>query len=389
MAVIEHDEWVRRAELIGQKAEPMVAEAEDMGCFSQELRNYVHQHEMHKVLRPLQYGGSGMGAFTFSEIVRTVANYNASAAWLVYFVILHEQWVAYLDEKGRKEVYDSDGLVGDIFMPLGQVEYVDGGVRLTGQWSFGSGILWDEWMGLGAIVEVPGEDPQPCLLNVNKKDFQVIEDWNPFGLRGTGSHSVKVEDVFVPWHHVLPVLKVKNKAEPVGGHYSNEPIFKAPFMPFFCVGFPAISTGISQRVTKDLKVRMEGRQRILYNMKESESPIAQRNLAEVMVKKDAIEAMNEKYVVQLEEWIAAGTPLVSEEEKNKMGAWRSHIGKEASDLAFHAMNLLGASATGSGDPLETAARDAFMVYIHLGQIYEDNMMSYGRTQFGLSGHPLL
>ena len=389
MAVVSHDEWVRRATLIGQKAEPMVAEAEDMGCFSQELRNYVHQHEMHKVLRPLQYGGSGMGAFTFSEIVRTVANYNASAAWLVYFVILHEQWVAYLDEKGRQEVYDSNGLVGDIFMPLGQVEYMDGGVRLTGQWSFGSGVLWDEWMGLGAIVEMPGEDPQPCLVNVNKKDFQVIEDWNPLGLRGTGSHSVKVDDVFVPWHHVLPVLKVKNKAEPVGGHYSNEPIFKAPFMAFFCLGFPAISTGIAQRVTKDLKTRMKARQRILYNMKESESPIAQRNLAEVMVKLDAIEAMNKKYIDQLEEWIAAGTPLVNEEEKNKMGAWRSHIGKEASELAFHAINLLGASATGSGDPLETAARDAFMVYIHLGQIYEDNMMAYGRTQFGLSGHPLL
>ncbi|MBV1912810.1 MAG: hypothetical protein KUG55_04200, partial [Cycloclasticus sp.] len=149
------------------------------------------------------------------------------------------------------------------------------------------------------------------------------------------------------------------------------------------------STGIAQRVTKDLKVRMEGRQRILYNMKESESPIAQRNLAEVMVKLDAIEAMNKKYVDQLEEWITARTPLVSEKEKNKMGAWRAYISKEASDLAFHVMNLLGASVTGSVGPLETAARDAFMVYIHLGQIYEDNMVSYGRTQFGLSGHPLL
>ncbi|MGB1703091.1 MAG: hypothetical protein ACPHFR_08230, partial [Cycloclasticus sp.] len=151
----------------------------------------------------------------------------------------------------------------------------------------------------------------------------------------------------------------------------------------------AISTGIAQRVAHDLKGRMENRQRILYNMKESESPIAQRNLAEVMVKVDAIEALNKRYVDQLEEWIACDTPLVSEEEKNKMGAWRSHIGKEASDVAFHAMNLLGASATGRGDPLEIAARDAFMVYIHLGQIYEDNMMSYGRTQFGFSGHPLL
>ena len=56
MAVIEHDEWIRRADLIGKKAEPMVAEAEKTGCFSLELRDYVHELEMHKALRPLQYG---------------------------------------------------------------------------------------------------------------------------------------------------------------------------------------------------------------------------------------------------------------------------------------------------------------------------------------------
>lgn len=389
MAVIAHEEWIKRAELIGQKAEPMVAEAEKSGCFPLELRDFVHEHEMHKALRPVQYGGSGIGAFTFSEIVRTIANYNASAAWLVYFVILHEQWVAFLSEKGRQEVYDSDKFTGDIFMPLGKIEYVDGGVRMSGQWSFGSGVLWNDWMGLGAIVQAPGEDPQPCLVNVKKSQLEVIHDWNPFGLRGTGSHSVKVDDVFVPYSQILPVVSVKNNGIPVGGHYSDEPIFRAPFMAFFCLGFPAISTGIAQRVARDLKQRVESRQRILYNMKEWESPVAQRNLAEVMVKVDAIEAMNERYVNQLEEWIAAGTPGVSVQEKNKMGAWRSHIAKEASDLAFHAMNLLGASATGSGDPMEIAARDAFMVYIHLGQIYEDNMLAYGRTQYGLSGHPLL
>lgn len=387
--VVSHEEWIRRAHLIGEKALPEVADAEKNGCFSLALRDFVHQLEMHKALRPKQYGGSGIGALTFSEIVRVVANYNASAAWLVYFVILHEQWVAFLPEEGRKEVYESDKFTGDIFMPLGQIDYVEGGVRLSGQWSFGSGVLWNDWMGLGAIVQVPGEDPQPCLVNVKKSQLEVIHDWNPFGLRGTGSHSVKVHDVFVPWCQILPVVSVKTNGIPVGGHYSDEPIFRAPFMAFFCLGCPAISTGIAQRVARDLKQRVESRQRVLFNTKEWESPIAQRNLAEVMVKVDAIEAMNERYVNQLEEWIEARAPVVLDQEKNKMGAWRSHICKEASDLAFHAMNLLGASATSTGDPMEIAARDAFMLYIHLGQIYEDNMLAYGRTQYGLSGHPLL
>lgn len=390
MALLTHEEWIRRAELIGRKAETEVADAERNGCFSQELRNFVHELEMHKLLRPKQYGGSEAGARTFSEVVRIIATYNGSAAWLTYFVSLHEQWVAFLSPEGRQEIYDSDGFTGDIFFPLGKIAYVDGGVKLSGQWQFGSGVLWDEWMGLGAFVRMPGEDAvQPCLVTVRTSELEIIHDWNPFGLRGTGSHSIKVNDVFVPWRRVLPLIQVKKNGAPVGGHYSDAPIFRTPFMPFFCLGFPAISVGIAQRIARDLKRRIHDRQRVLFDIKEWESPVAQRNLADLTVRVHNIEAMHERYIRQLEDWIDADTPLVPEEDGNRMNAWRSSISKQASDLGFHAMNLLGASSTASGDPLEIAARDLFMVYIHLGQIYEDNMLAYGRTQYGLSGHPLL
>jgi len=72
------------------------------------------------------------------------------------FTALHEQWVAYLDPKGRQEIYDSDGFTADIFFPIGKVDYVDGGVKLSGQWNWGSGVKWDDWIGLGAFVEVAG-----------------------------------------------------------------------------------------------------------------------------------------------------------------------------------------------------------------------------------------
>ena len=84
-----------------------------------------------------------------------------------------------------------------------------------------------------------------------------------------------------------------------------------------------------------------------------------------------------------------GTPVVPDEDSNRMNAWRSSICKTASDIAFRSLELLGGTAANVGDPLEIAARDLFMILIHVGQIYEDNMLAYGRTQYGLSGHPLL
>ena len=104
MSEMTHAEMVARAEYIGQQADLEIAEAELKGGFSLALRDVVHKAQIHKLLRPKRYGGFGMGARTFSEVVRVVAQRNASAAWLVYFTALHEQWVAYLDPKGRQEI---------------------------------------------------------------------------------------------------------------------------------------------------------------------------------------------------------------------------------------------------------------------------------------------
>lgn len=153
-----HNEASRRANEIGKAALLEVRQAEREGCFSLALRDMVHKAEFHKMLRPRRYGGYAIGPHTFGEIVRTVARYNASAAWLIYFTILHEQWVAYLEPEGRQEIYDSDGFTADIFFPVGKVEYVEGGVKLSGTWNFGSGVLWDEWIGLGSIVDVANDD---------------------------------------------------------------------------------------------------------------------------------------------------------------------------------------------------------------------------------------
>lgn len=392
MSAVTHEEMVARAEKIGQQAALEVAEAERRGGFSLTLRDAVHQAQIHKLLRPKRYGGFAFGPRTFSEVVRVVARHNASAAWLVYFTALHEQWVAFLDPKGRKVIYDSDGFTADIFFPIGKVEYVDGGVKLSGQWNWGSGVKWDAWIGLGALVEVPGfaGGPQPCLVTVNTSEIEIVGEWDPFGLRGTGSHTVRCADVFVPWHMILPLVHVKSTGQPIGGEVeADAPIYRVPFMPMFTLGFGAIAVGAVQRIAEEVKQRVRDRQRVLYGVKEWESPIAQRNVAEFLVKKDAIEAMQERYVQQLEAWDAANTPIVSEADRNRPNAWRSWMCREASQLAFRAMEMLGGAATTRGDVLEIYARDLVMLLIHVGQLYDDNMLSYGRAEYGLTGHPLL
>ncbi len=391
MAQLTHEEAIKRAEYVGQIAEAELFEADRNGGYSTKLKDAIHETQLHRLLRPKRYGGFGMRHRTLSEVVRTVARHSVSGAWVTYFMPLHETWVALLPPVARKEMYSSDKFVADIFFPIGKVEYVEGGVRLSGQWNWGSGIDFCEWIGLGAIVDVPGvgAGPQPCLVTIKVSEGRVIDNWDTFGLRGTGSKGIAVDNVFVPWHRVLPVASAKGNATPMGGEFDpEEPVYRVPFMPAFTLGFNAICIGAMQRLQQELHERIRTRQRVLLGQKEWESPVAQRNLGELTTIVEQAEGLHERFNKQLEDWCVAGTPSASALEENRLAAWRSSIARTAAQVGFRTLELLGGAATYKGDLVEVFARDLFMVSIHVTQIYEDHMMFYGRTQYGLSGHPL-
>lgn len=391
MSQLTYDEAIKRAEYVGQIAEAELFEADRNGGYSDKLKDAIYETQLHRLLRPKRYGGLGAGHRTLSEVVRTVARHSVSGAWLTYFMPLHESWIALLPPAGREEIYSQDKFIADIFFPIGKVDYAEGGVILSGQWNWGSGIDFCEWIGLGAIVDVPGTDvgPQPCLVTIKVAEGKIIRNWDTFGLRGTGSNGIAVDKVFVPWHRVLPVASVKEKSIPLGGEFDPaEPVYRVPFMPAFAMGFNAICVGAIQRLQQELHQRIRQRQRVLLGHQEWESPVAQRNLGELATTIDQVEALYERYLKQLEDWCNAGTPSASALEKNRLAAWRSSIARTASQVGFRTLELLGGAATYKGDLVEVFARDLFMISIHVTQIYEDHMMFYGRTQYELSGHPL-
>ena len=60
------------------------------------------------------------------------------------FLCVHDIWPAYLPPKGRDVVLGHNGLIADVFAPLGRAEKDGDGYRLYGQWNFASGVLWSE-----------------------------------------------------------------------------------------------------------------------------------------------------------------------------------------------------------------------------------------------------
>lgn len=381
---------IAKAERVGKIAEAEAYEADRNARFSDKVARAIEEAELHKLLRPKRYGGFSVTPRTFAKVIRTVGRYNIAAGWLVYFYPVHEVWVAYLPPEGREEIFNKGGFVADVVAPVGRVERDGDGYRLYGQWDFASGILWADWIGLGAPVQLPdGDGPETCLLAVPTSELKVVENWNTLGLRASASNRVVADGVWVPLRRVLP-LRIKITGKPLGGEVDeDEPIYRVPFMPLFASGFPVLALAGAERLVDIFQERTEKRARPYEKMaREKEKPVSHRLLGELRVKLETLEALVDRYVDQLESWVQEGRTVVSDQEAGRMFAWRAQAAELAGDIAHRVLVALGGNAHFKGDPVELFARDLLTLESHASHLYEDAMTWYGGTMYGLPAHPV-
>ena len=200
----------------------------------------------------------------FTKIVRKVASHSMAAAWLTNFYAIHDIWPGYLPPKGREEVLGAHELIADVFAPLGRMEKDGDGYRLYGEWNFASGVLWSQWIGLGAMADLGnGLEYVMPVLKTSDPNLKLIENWDTLGLRSTGSNGVHVDGAYIPEHLILKGKDIFGLGKPAGGEYDSEdPVYRMPFMQLFLAAFPATSLGAMDRLIEIFQERTEKRVRV-------------------------------------------------------------------------------------------------------------------------------
>lgn len=146
--------------------------------------------------------GGSQGSFAeLSRAVQIVGEGCASTAWCASLAALSSRFAAHLPAEGHQEIW---GASADTFVvtgqpPMGKASVVDGGHRLSGRWTYVSGVDFAEWALLCGMAATDGE-PEARFFALPRKSFTVLETWDSVGMKATSSHSVVVDDVFVPAH---------------------------------------------------------------------------------------------------------------------------------------------------------------------------------------------
>lgn len=364
---------------IGRIAEQEALDAEQNRTISESVVNLMKETGISRMLLPKKYEGPQIDFKTFAQIIRKVSYHNISAGWLTYLYPLHNSLPSYLPEKGMDEMAISEGLIVDVFAPVGKAEKDGDGYRISGKWHFASGVLHSEWIGLGLMMELPDSTgPEFCMPLLKTSEVEILNNWDTFGLRGSGSNSVIANNVYVPIERILRLEKVAVEMKrPPFDHYDKDyPFYHKPFFSAFYLGFQNIALGGAERLLKEFKERTEKRIR-LDGTPEKESPRSQRVLSELTMKYKQAELLVDHYIDLLENFDSEN-PTPPEE----FFAIRATAIKHCTEIANRVLLTLGGAALAKGDIVELMTRDILSVATHITALYEDAVADYGKNLFG-------
>jgi alkylation response protein AidB-like acyl-CoA dehydrogenase len=170
-------------------------------------------------------GGPELTSMEQTEVVEALAYGDASAAWCAMIGANTGIYSNFLDPAVAREMFPSlDTITAGLLQPAGRAEKVPGGYRLTGRWSFGSGITHADWVTSGAFIfdngrphaSPDGGNPHESRqFMVRREQVEVIDNWDTTGLRGSGSCDYTITDVFVPEEHTYHFGAVLGRPGPL------------------------------------------------------------------------------------------------------------------------------------------------------------------------------
>ena len=105
---------------------------------------------------------------------------------------------------------------------------VDGGYLVSGSWNWSSGCDHATWAFLGGPVIKDGRPVDFGSFLIPRSEYRIDDVWHVVGLRGTGSNTVVVKDVFVPRHRFLS-YKAMNDGTAGGYETNTAPVYKMPW----------------------------------------------------------------------------------------------------------------------------------------------------------------
>jgi alkylation response protein AidB-like acyl-CoA dehydrogenase len=159
---------------------------------------------------PKARGGPAMTPRQQCEVYEVLGEADAAVAWCVKIGSDSGYYAALLEDGAAATLFPRlDCVTAGQVPPNGKAERVDGGYRVAGHWTFGSGCTHADVIIGGCLVTEGGRPlmtergPVTRIIAAPASSFEILDTWRSTGLAGSGSHDYRTADLFVPEAHTF------------------------------------------------------------------------------------------------------------------------------------------------------------------------------------------
>lgn len=371
-----------------QEIKPLIkaaaAKTEKQRRLSGKVADALHKLGCFHIYRPKELGGLGFDPVSAFRVIEYLSTIDSAAGWNVAISNTMEPFGAWFSKDVVEEIHGSfDTIMAGAFNPPRKAVPVDGGYKLSGQTSFNSNCHAATWsVSLANIYDDDemrlNEDGVPITLLAlfPMKDAEIVDNWNTLGMRGTGSHDLKVDNIFVPENKAVPLVPMVSP----GSDYYKGPLHRMSVWPSTATNaVPAL--GVAQAAI-DQFVEMANVKTPAYTKKTlRDSSVIQSRLAHAEAKLGG--AREFLHATYNKAWQTAvdGNILNMQQRADcqQASTFAAVASAEVVDLIH---SLVGASAIRNEQPFQRYFRDIHTITQH-GFFCESRFEAVGQIRLGL------
>lgn len=356
---------------------------ESQGRVADENVTLLQEAGFFRALQPKSFGGSETAIPEYAECIIDIAEACASTAWACGLLANHSHAIALYSDKLQKEIWadNPQALISSSVAPMGKWQPAEGGIRLSGRFGWSSGSDHAQWAVLGYMGNNEIGQPGPCFAVVPRQDYTILDDWDSAALKGSGSKSIVLDDVFVPDYRSESLFAL-NYGLSRGFKSHPGDIYYLPFSPVFSLGFAAVAVGIARRMAEVFKEKTAIRVRAYTGAKVAESAPAYMRLAESVNQTTAAHELLRRDWREMS-GRCAKLALPSPEDVLNWRVHQSYATKMAIEAVDRLFSAAGGSAWFNTNEMQKLFRDVHICGSHAQTDYDIAAQTYGRHLLGL------
>lgn len=378
-----NEELVERARML----RPLLAEGGDEGARQRRLPDKTVQAlteaGLFRLMVPSRYGGYAESIKTLLDVSSVVAEGDGAAGWIVSLTATSAWMAGMFPEQAQDEVFGAtpDPVVCSSCAPNGSATRADGGWHLSGRWFAVSGSDHADWAVLGFML--PGESTMSdgyAKALVPVSGLTVDDTWFTTGMRATGSNAVTAENVFVPYHRVLPGAALLTGDRP--NEVLDETYYGAVF-PWFSLNLVGPVLGIARAALEYVRTAALTKGIVATKFRrQADSTGFQLQLAEAALRVDTAHLHAYRAAADLDGY-AARHVHPEPEARTRMIADSAWAAQQLVAATSILANAHGSGAFANASPLHRMFEDLNIVARHVSLNASVSLEIYGKAMLGL------